>query len=44
VGALFGLAWENDRHGNDDVALDLYQRCVSRFPPHLGALINLGIL
>lgn len=44
VGALFGLAWENDRHGNDEVALELYQRCVSRFPPHLGALINLGVL
>jgi len=44
VGALFGLALENDRQGNDDVALELYQRCVSRFPPHLGALINLGIL
>ncbi|HOP75875.1 MAG TPA: DNA-directed RNA polymerase subunit alpha C-terminal domain-containing protein [Thermogutta sp.] len=44
VGALFGLGLENDRQGNDEVALELYQRCVSRFPPHLGALINLGIL
>lgn len=43
-GALFGLAWQNDRNGNDEVALELYQKCVSRFPPHLGALMNLGVL
>ena len=30
TGALFGLAMENDRHGNDDTAIDLYERSVSR--------------
>jgi DNA-directed RNA polymerase subunit alpha len=44
AGALFGLALENDRRGNDDTALDLYKRSASRFPPHEGALLNLGIL
>lgn len=43
-GALFGLALENDRRGNDDVAMGLYQRSVDRLPPHIGALMNLGIL
>jgi len=44
AGALFGLAVENDRHGNDDLALELYKRSASQFPSHVGALINLGIL
>jgi len=44
VGALFGLALENDRRGNDHQAIELYERAVSRFPAHLGALLNLGIL
>src|SRR6185295_11160178 len=26
AGALFGLAKENDRRGNDDIAIDLYER------------------
>ena len=43
-GALFGLALENDRRGNDDTALEFYKRSASRFPPHQGALLNLGIL
>jgi DNA-directed RNA polymerase subunit alpha len=43
-GALFGLAVENDRYGNDDTAADLYERSVARFPAHVGALLNLGIL
>lgn len=43
-GALFGLALENDRRGNDDTALDLYKRSAARFPPHAGALLNLGVL
>jgi DNA-directed RNA polymerase subunit alpha len=43
-GALFGLAVENDRRGNDDVALDLYERSVNQFPPYVGSLLNLGIL
>jgi DNA-directed RNA polymerase subunit alpha len=44
AGALFGLALENDRHGNDDLALELYKRSASQFPSHVGALINLGVL
>lgn len=44
AGALFGLALENDRHGNDAVALDLYERSTSRFPTSVGALLNLGLL
>jgi len=44
AGALFGLAMENDRRGNDDTALDLYRRSASQFPSHVGALLNLGIL
>ena len=43
-GALFGLALENDRRGNDQMALDLYKRSAYCFPTHVGALINLGIL
>ena len=44
AGALFGLAVENDRRGNDDTALDLYKRSAARFPPHAGCLLNLGLL
>lgn len=43
-GALFGLAMENDRRGNDSEALELYQRAVGCFPAHVGSLLNLGIL
>ena len=43
-GALFGLALENDRHGNDTAALDLYKRSAAKFPPHVGSLMNLGLL
>lgn len=43
-GALFGLAVENDRRGNDDIALNLYQRAADCFPTHVGALLNLGTL
>ncbi len=44
AGALFGLALENDRHGNDIYAKDLYERAASQFPTHLGTLLNLGVL
>jgi len=44
AGALFGLALENDRHGNDETALGLYSRSANRFPSHVGALLNLGLL
>jgi DNA-directed RNA polymerase subunit alpha len=43
-GALFGLALENDRRGNDDTALELYKRSAAHFPPHIGSLLNLGLL
>jgi DNA-directed RNA polymerase subunit alpha len=43
-GALFGLALENDRYGNDEAAMDLYKRAVGRFPAHIGSLTNLGLL
>jgi DNA-directed RNA polymerase subunit alpha len=43
-GALFGLAVENDRRGNDDEALTLYQRAVTTVPTHVGAMLNLGVL
>ncbi|MFM7846126.1 MAG: DNA-directed RNA polymerase subunit alpha C-terminal domain-containing protein [Planctomycetota bacterium] len=44
AGALFGLAMENDRRGNDDTALQLYLRSSSSFPTHVGTLLNLGVL
>ena len=43
-GALFALAVENDRRGNDDTALTLYQRAAGTFPTNVGTLVNLGIL
>jgi DNA-directed RNA polymerase subunit alpha len=44
AGALFGLAKENDRRGNDEIALDLYERSTAQFPTFVGALLNLGVL
>ena len=44
AGALFGLAVENDRRGNDDTALTLYQRAAATFPTNVGTLVNLGLL
>lgn len=44
AGALFGLAMENDRRGNDETALGLYQRAAATFPANVGTLINLGVL
>ena len=43
-GALFGLAMETERRGNDEEALELYKKAISRFPTHSGALFNLGVL
>ncbi|GAB5406727.1 MAG: DNA-directed RNA polymerase subunit alpha C-terminal domain-containing protein [Aureliella sp.] len=43
-GALFGLALEHDRKGNDIEALNLYERAASCFPAHIGTLINLGVI
>ena len=44
AGALFGLALENDRVGNDEEALALYERAAKAFPTGLGALVNLGLM
>jgi DNA-directed RNA polymerase subunit alpha len=41
---LFGLGLENDRRGNDEMALSLYQRAASVFPTNVGSLLNLGLL
>lgn len=42
--ALFRLAQEMDRLGNDAEAIKLYEQSLSRPPLFLGALINLGLL
>ncbi len=44
AGALFGLALENDRYGNDEYARQLYERAAAQFPSHIGTLLNLGLL
>ncbi len=44
TGALFELAYINDLYGNDEDAIRYYQRCTSRPPVPLAALINLGVL
>ena len=43
-GALFGLALENDRRGNDDTAMELYKRAANRFPSFISPLMNLGLM
>jgi DNA-directed RNA polymerase subunit alpha len=42
--ALFSLAFQNALHGNDDDAIQLYERCLAKPPFFLGALLNLGLL
>ncbi len=42
--ALFSLAGINSLHGNDQEAIRLYERALSRPPLFLGALLNLGLL
>ena len=44
TGALFQLAYINDLHGNDEIAVDYYRQCLRHPPVPLAALINLGIL
>lgn len=44
AGALFGLALEQDRMGNDEESLALYERAAKTFPTGIGALINLGLI
>ena len=43
AGALFGLALEYDRMGNDEESFALYERAAKAFPTGVGALINLGL-
>jgi DNA-directed RNA polymerase subunit alpha len=43
-GALFGLALENDRRGNDDTAMELYKLAANRFPSFVSPLMNLGLM
>ncbi|MGL4943894.1 MAG: DNA-directed RNA polymerase subunit alpha C-terminal domain-containing protein [Thermoguttaceae bacterium] len=43
-GALFGLAMENERRGNDADALNIYKQAVALYPTNVGTLINLGLL
>jgi DNA-directed RNA polymerase subunit alpha len=42
--ALFWLAAENSLRGNDDEAIRLYERSLSRPPFFVGAMLNLGLL
>jgi DNA-directed RNA polymerase subunit alpha len=42
--ALFSLAVQASRQGNDDDAVRLYERCLSKPPFFAGALLNLGLL
>ena len=42
AGALFGLALENDRLGNDEECLRLYEQAAKAFPTGIGVLIKLG--
>ncbi|MFO0975510.1 MAG: DNA-directed RNA polymerase subunit alpha C-terminal domain-containing protein [Planctomycetaceae bacterium] len=42
--ALFWLAAENALRGNDDEAIRLYERSLSKPPFYVGALLNLGLL
>ena len=44
AGALFGLAVESDRLGNDNIAFEYYQRGAGVIPAHVGTLINLGLM
>ncbi|MHB8974091.1 MAG: DNA-directed RNA polymerase subunit alpha C-terminal domain-containing protein [Pirellulaceae bacterium] len=43
-GALFGLALECDRRGDDERALELCERAVQGYPTHVGSLLNLGLM
>ncbi len=43
-GALFGLALESDRRGDDERALEFCERAVQGYPTHVGSLLNLGLM
>ena len=42
--ALFRLAGENARYGNDNEAIRLYEQGLSKAPFYVGGLLNLGLL
>ena len=42
--ALFRAAWVADQCGDDDQAILFYQRCTSRDPAPVNALVNLAVL
>ncbi|MFQ5491598.1 MAG: DNA-directed RNA polymerase subunit alpha C-terminal domain-containing protein [Phycisphaerae bacterium] len=42
--ATFHLAYLLDRYGEDEKALELYEKCISEPPLHVNALINLSVL
>lgn len=44
TGALFRLANLNNQLGNDEDAVKLYERSLSRPPFYMGSLINLGLM
>ena len=43
-GALFGLALENDRRGNDERRWSCTSGPCKGFPTHVGSLLNLGLM
>jgi DNA-directed RNA polymerase subunit alpha len=42
--ALFKLAYHLDLMGEEEEALSLYERCVTKSPAHVNALMNLAVL
>ncbi len=42
--SLFRLALNCDLNGEDERAIELYERCVNLRPTYVGALMNLGVL
>jgi DNA-directed RNA polymerase subunit alpha len=42
--ALFKLAYNLDLMGEEEEALSLYERCVTKAPAHVNALMNLAVL
>lgn len=42
--SLFRLAYNCDLNGDDERAIELYERCAAQKPAPLGAVMNLGVL